>query len=91
MIPAEDPGSPLRMFRPPLWPTISIPGSLAKTSVLILRTFIFSAVRQAPCLSLTSVTIAGDIPTPGYHPEGIYEFKADLNGDAVEELTSLGS
>jgi hypothetical protein len=36
-------------------------------------------------------SIAGDIPTPGHHPEGIYEFKADLNGDAVEELTSLGS
>lgn len=36
-------------------------------------------------------SIAGDIPTPGYHPEGTYEFKADLNGDAVEELTSLGS
>jgi hypothetical protein len=32
-------------------------------------------------------SIAGDIPTPGYHPEGMYEFKADLNGDAVEELT----
>ena len=24
---------------------------------------------------------------PGYHPEGMYEFKVDLNGDAVEELT----
>jgi len=24
---------------------------------------------------------------PGYHPEGRYEFKADLNGDAVEEVT----
>jgi hypothetical protein len=36
-------------------------------------------------------SIAGDIPTPGYHPEGIYEFKADLNGDVVEELTSLRS
>ena len=23
----------------------------------------------------------------GYHPEGMYEFKVDLNGDAVEELT----
>jgi hypothetical protein len=26
-------------------------------------------------------------PTPGYHPEGMYEFKVDLNGDATEELT----
>jgi hypothetical protein len=32
-------------------------------------------------------SIAGDIPTPGYHPEGMYEFKIDLDGDAVEDLT----
>ena len=32
-------------------------------------------------------SIAGEIPSPGYHPEGMYEFKIDLNGDAVEEVT----
>lgn len=32
-------------------------------------------------------SIAGDIPVPGFHPEGMYEFKVDLNGDAVEDLT----
>jgi len=32
-------------------------------------------------------SIFGPIPAPGYHPEGFYEFKVDLNGDAVEELT----
>jgi hypothetical protein len=32
-------------------------------------------------------SIAGDIPIPGYHPEGMYEFKIDLNGDSVEDLT----
>jgi hypothetical protein len=32
-------------------------------------------------------SIAGDIPVPGYHPEGRYEFKIDLNGDAIEDLT----
>lgn len=32
-------------------------------------------------------SIFGAIPVPGYHPEGMYEFKVDLNGDAVEELT----
>jgi hypothetical protein len=26
-------------------------------------------------------------PIPGYHPEAMYEFKVDLNGDAVEEAT----
>ncbi len=29
----------------------------------------------------------GNPPVPGYHPEGMYEFKIDLNGDAVEDLT----
>jgi len=24
---------------------------------------------------------------PGFHPEGMYEFKVDLNGDAIEEVT----
>ena len=32
-------------------------------------------------------SIAGNIPTPGYHPEGMYEFKVDLDGDAIEDLT----
>ena len=32
-------------------------------------------------------SIAGEIPAPGYHPEGMYEFKVDFDGDAVEELT----
>ncbi len=32
-------------------------------------------------------SIAGEIPAPGYHPEGMYEFKIDLNADHVEELT----
>jgi len=32
-------------------------------------------------------SIFGPIPVPGYHPEGMYEFKIDLNGDAVEDLT----
>jgi uncharacterized protein DUF4331 len=29
----------------------------------------------------------GQPKVPGYHPEGMYEFKVDLNGDAVEEVT----
>jgi len=32
-------------------------------------------------------SIFGPIPVPGYHPEGMYEFKIDLNGDAVEDIT----
>ncbi len=32
-------------------------------------------------------SIAGDIPVPGYHPKGMYEFKIDLDGDVVEDLT----
>ena len=32
-------------------------------------------------------SIAGPVPSPGFHPEGMYEFKVDLDGDAVEEVT----
>jgi hypothetical protein len=32
-------------------------------------------------------SIFGAIPTPGYHPEGTYEFKVDLDGDAIEDVT----
>lgn len=32
-------------------------------------------------------SIFGPIPAPGYHPEGMYEFKVDLDGDAVEDAT----
>jgi Domain of unknown function (DUF4331) len=32
-------------------------------------------------------SIAGDIPVPGYHPEGMYEFKIDGDGDAIEDIT----
>ncbi len=32
-------------------------------------------------------SIFGPIPAPGYHPEGMFEFKVDLDGDAVEDLT----
>jgi hypothetical protein len=32
-------------------------------------------------------SIFGPIPAPGYYPEGMCEFKVDLNGDAVEDLT----
>ena len=32
-------------------------------------------------------SIAGPIPAPGFHPEGMYEFKVDLDGDAIEDCT----
>jgi Domain of unknown function (DUF4331) len=32
-------------------------------------------------------SIFGPIPAPGYHPEGMYEFKIDMNGDAIEDVT----
>jgi len=32
-------------------------------------------------------SIFGPLPAPGYHPEGMYEFKVDLNSDAIEEVT----
>jgi hypothetical protein len=35
----------------------------------------------------TCSSVTGEVPTPGFHPEGMYEFKIDLDGDAVEDLT----
>jgi len=32
-------------------------------------------------------SIFGPISAPGYHPEGMYEFKVDVDGDAVEDIT----
>jgi Domain of unknown function (DUF4331) len=32
-------------------------------------------------------SIFGPIPVPGYHPEGMYEFKIDANNDAIEDIT----
>ncbi len=32
-------------------------------------------------------SIFGPTPKPGYHPEGMDEFKVDLNDNAVEEIT----
>jgi Domain of unknown function (DUF4331) len=32
-------------------------------------------------------SIFGSIAVPGYHPEGMYEFKVDLNGDGIEDVT----
>jgi len=32
-------------------------------------------------------SLAGDIPTRGFHPEALYEFKIDTDDDAVEDLT----
>jgi Domain of unknown function (DUF4331) len=32
-------------------------------------------------------SIFGPIPVPGYHTEGMYEFKVDSNGDSIEDLT----
>lgn len=32
-------------------------------------------------------SIFGPIPEPGYHPEAMYEFKIDLDGDAIEDVT----
>jgi hypothetical protein len=32
-------------------------------------------------------SLGGEIIAPGFHPEGMYEIKVDLNGDAIEDLT----
>lgn len=32
-------------------------------------------------------SFGGDVAVPGFHPEGRYEFKVDLDGDAAEDIT----
>jgi hypothetical protein len=49
--------------------------------------YVFSGERGTVFVIDVCHSIAGDVPTPGYHPEGMYEFKIDLNGDAIEDLT----
>ncbi len=61
---------------------------VGKISTSTSRTSIYSAAKQAPSLSSMFATqFFGAIPVPGYHPEGMYEFNVDLNGDAIEDLT----
>lgn len=44
--------------------------------------------RQDIRLDITDLYVFhGALPAPGYHPEGMYEFKIDLNSDAIEHLT----
>jgi hypothetical protein len=44
------------------------------------------AAKSVPVINVCH-SIAGAAPGPGFHPEGMYEFKVDLDGDAVEEIT----
>ena len=39
------------------------------------------------CHSIAAEVLGKPIPVPGFHPEGKYEFKVDLNQDAVEDIT----
>ena len=62
--------------------------SRAKTFASTSPTSMCSAVKPAPFSRSTSVIRSpAKFPTPGYHPEGMYEFKIDLDGDAVEDVT----
>ena len=49
--------------------------------------YVFGGERGTVFIIDVCHSIAGAIPVPGYHPEGMYELKVDLNGDAVEDLT----
>ncbi|GAA0291313.1 DUF4331 family protein [Kineococcus aurantiacus] len=43
--------------------------------------------RHGSAFVLNTCHSLGQAPTPGWHPEGRYELKVDLDGDAVEDLT----
>ncbi len=62
---------------------------LARQDVRLDITDLMSSEGETGTVFVMNVchSIAGDIPVPGYHPEGMYEFKIDLDGDAVEDLT----
>ena len=49
--------------------------------------YVFRGERGTAFVINVCHSIFGPIPAPGYHPEGMYEFKIDLNGDAIEEVT----
>lgn len=46
----------------------------------------YSAAKRAPCLSSMFVTPFSAPSRPRGTTEGMYEFKVDLNDDAVEDL-----
>lgn len=49
--------------------------------------YVFRGERGTAFITNCCHSIFGPIPAPGYHPEGMYEFKIDLNGDATEDVT----
>jgi len=62
---------------------------LARADVRLDITDLYVFAGQSGTVFVMNVcsSIAGDIPTPGFHPEALYEFKIDIDDDAVEDLT----
>jgi hypothetical protein len=49
--------------------------------------YVFRGERGTAFVINVCHSIFGPIPSPGFHPEGMYEFKVDLKGDAIEDVT----
>ncbi len=61
---------------------------IARQDVRLDITDLYAFRGQAGTVFVVNVCHSlGQPKIPGYHPEGMYEFKVDLNGDAVEEVT----
>jgi Domain of unknown function (DUF4331) len=62
---------------------------LARADVRLDITDLYVFAGQSGTVFVMNVctSLAGDIPTPGFHPEALYEFKIDIDDDAVEDLT----
>jgi Domain of unknown function (DUF4331) len=62
---------------------------LAQADVRLDITDLYVFAGQSGTVFVMNVctSLAGDIPTPGFHPEALYEFKIDIDDDAVEDLT----
>src|SRR5262249_20217928 len=48
--------------------------------------YVFRGERGTALVLNTSSSIVGDARTPGFHPEARYEFRIDVDGDAIEDL-----
>src|SRR5271154_4223200 len=62
---------------------------LARADVRLDITDLYVFAGQSGTVFIMNVctSLAGEIPTPGFHPEALYEFKIDIDDDAVEDLT----
>jgi hypothetical protein len=63
------------------------PSARADVRLDITDLYVFDGQSGTVFVMNVCSSIAGDIPTPGFHPEAVYEFRIDIDDDAVEDFT----